>query len=84
MSNITRVLNNGAKIPWIGFGTGTAMYKQPAEDAVTLAINSGFTHIDGAQLYGNEVRFMAGATTYMLLSSISSIGQHGCCYQKVP
>ena len=59
MSTITRVLNNGSKIPWIGFGTGTALYAKAADEPVTLALQSGFTHLDGAQVYKNEVSCLA-------------------------
>jgi diketogulonate reductase-like aldo/keto reductase len=55
MSALTIALNNGNKIPWIAFGTGTALWKQDAQEATTLAIQTGFVHLDGAQIYGNEV-----------------------------
>jgi len=47
-------LNNGNKIPWVGFGTGTAFYQKNVEDGVTLAVKTGFIHLDGAQMYNNE------------------------------
>ena len=47
-------LGDGSPAPWIAFGTGTALYNQPAKDAVLLAINRGFKHLDGAQVYNNE------------------------------
>lgn len=47
-------LNDGTSVPWIAFGTGTALYKRDARKAVLLAIRSGFRHLDGAQLYENE------------------------------
>ncbi|GJJ12552.1 hypothetical protein Clacol_006795 [Clathrus columnatus] len=50
----TIALNNNNKIPWIGFGTGTALFKKDANEATTLAIKSGFIHLDGAQMYQNE------------------------------
>ncbi|KAF8512271.1 NADP-dependent oxidoreductase domain-containing protein [Gautieria morchelliformis] len=54
MSATTKTLSNGVKIPWIAFGTGTALYTQDAEAATTLAIQSNFKHIDCAQMYENE------------------------------
>ncbi|KAF8511110.1 Aldo/keto reductase [Hysterangium stoloniferum] len=54
MSPLSKTLNNGNRIPWVGFGTGTALYQKNAEDAATLAIRTGFTHVDGAQIYKNE------------------------------
>jgi len=48
------LLNDGTHIPWIGFGTGTALYMQDARHSVTQAIQNGIAHIDGAQVYQNE------------------------------
>jgi diketogulonate reductase-like aldo/keto reductase len=47
-------LNDGTHIPWLAFGTGTALYKQDATDAVRMAIDNGIVHLDGAQAYSNE------------------------------
>ena len=48
-------LNNGNKVPAIGFGTfqGTDGNSQ-VKDAVKLALELGYRHIDGASAYGNE------------------------------
>ncbi|KAH9935129.1 Aldo/keto reductase [Epithele typhae] len=54
MSPHTITLNDGRKIPFIGFGTGTALYGRDAEASVQRAIEVGVVHLDGAQLYGNE------------------------------
>jgi diketogulonate reductase-like aldo/keto reductase len=54
MSVSTLPLNDGHQVPWIAFGTGTALYQKDAEDAIRLAIDNGFTHLDGAQVYANE------------------------------
>ncbi|OBZ75615.1 NAD/NADP-dependent indole-3-acetaldehyde reductase [Grifola frondosa] len=54
MSSLTIPLNDGNRIPWLGFGTGTALYLKDAEQAVLTAINNGIIHLDGAQMYGNE------------------------------
>ncbi|OJA21298.1 hypothetical protein AZE42_10712, partial [Rhizopogon vesiculosus] len=54
MSVSTLALNDGSQVPWMAFGTGTALYRKDAEDAIRLAIDNGFTHLDGAQVYGNE------------------------------
>lgn len=53
-------LNDGTRVPWLAFGTGTALFSQDAADAVRLAIQSGITHLDGAQIYGNEETLGAG------------------------
>ncbi|KIK98728.1 hypothetical protein PAXRUDRAFT_133664 [Paxillus rubicundulus Ve08.2h10] len=50
----TLALNDGTQVPWIAFGTGTALYGKDVEQAVTVAIENGFTHLDGAQMYKNE------------------------------
>jgi len=47
-------LNDGNKIPQIGFGTGSALYGKDAADAVEQALEGGFNHIDTAQVYHNE------------------------------
>ncbi|TBU50768.1 oxidoreductase [Dichomitus squalens] len=54
MSQHSIKLNDGREIPWLAFGTGTALYTKDAEDAVTAAIRKGFVHLDGAQMYKNE------------------------------
>lgn len=54
MSQVTIKLNDGREIPWLGFGTGTALYGKDAEKSVGNAISKGFVHLDGAQMYQNE------------------------------
>ncbi|OCH92212.1 Aldo/keto reductase [Obba rivulosa] len=54
MSSLTLPLNDGRSIPWLGFGTGTALYNKDAEGAVKTAIAAGVVHLDGAQMYANE------------------------------
>lgn len=53
-------LNHETRTPWIAFGTGTALYGKDAQQAVTVAIRNGFTHLDGAQQYNNEDSLGAG------------------------
>lgn len=51
--NSTMNLNNGIKIPCVGYGT----FRTPAdvaEQAVADAIKVGYRHIDTAAVYGNE------------------------------
>ena len=51
--NTMRKLNNGVKIPCVGYGT----FRTPedvAERAVADAIEVGYRHIDTAAVYGNE------------------------------
>lgn len=55
-------LNTGATVPWIGFGTGTALYTKDAADLVKLAIDNGVSHLDGAQMYQNEESLGRGIT----------------------
>jgi diketogulonate reductase-like aldo/keto reductase len=47
-------LLSGLEVPSIAFGTGTALYQQDCADAVSLAVTSGFNHLDAAQVYANE------------------------------
>ena len=46
-------LSNGESIPCVGFGTWQAPPAE-CETAVQCAIESGYRHIDGAAIYGNE------------------------------
>merc|ERR1719431_2090488 len=49
------LLRSGAKMPIIGFGTFTGSKNiQDAYKATLTAIESGYRHIDTAQLYGTE------------------------------
>ncbi|KAL5512640.1 hypothetical protein ACEPAG_2906 [Sanghuangporus baumii] len=47
-------LADGIHIPWMAFGTGTALYQKECVAACKLALSVGFTHLDAAQMYGNE------------------------------
>jgi 2,5-diketo-D-gluconate reductase A len=47
------MLNNGQTIPQLGFGVFQVEPKDTVE-AVTLALQAGYRHIDTAQMYGNE------------------------------
>ncbi|KAM0269029.1 hypothetical protein ACHAQH_009860, partial [Verticillium albo-atrum] len=52
---VSFTLNNGHQVPSVGLGTfqgdeGNSKVK----DAVKLAIQLGYRHIDGASAYGNE------------------------------
>lgn len=53
-------LNDGSKIPPLGFGTGSALFGKDAADFVRVAIENNVTHLDGAQLYKNEESLGAG------------------------
>lgn len=50
----TYTLNNGVKIPVIGFVTWQTPDGQVAEDSVATALQAGYRHIDTAAAYGNE------------------------------
>jgi diketogulonate reductase-like aldo/keto reductase len=47
-------LNNGIKIPVVGFGTWQTPNDQTGVNAVKFALESGYRHIDTAVGYGNE------------------------------
>ena len=49
------ILNNGYKIPCIGFGTWQIPDGETAVSAVKVALESGYRHIDAAAVYGNEI-----------------------------
>lgn len=47
-------LNNGVKIPQLGFGTWKLEDGKEAYEAVEAALKAGYRHIDTAQVYRNE------------------------------
>ncbi len=51
----TYKLANGVEIPCLGFGTWQTPDGETAVRSVRCAIDAGYTHIDTAQAYGNEV-----------------------------
>ncbi|KAN0040082.1 hypothetical protein ACTA71_011967 [Dictyostelium dimigraforme] len=50
----TITLNNGKKIPLLGLGTFSGERKGDVVNAVKVALNNGYKHIDCAAVYGNE------------------------------
>ncbi len=48
------ILNNGCKIPCVGFGTWQTPDGETAVQSVLKAIETGYRHIDTAAAYGNE------------------------------
>ncbi|KAJ7581080.1 NADP-dependent oxidoreductase domain-containing protein [Mycena floridula] len=54
MSTRTLKLNDNTQVPWLAFGTGTALFGKDASNAIRVAIQTGITHLDGAQVYNNE------------------------------
>ncbi|HEV7831424.1 MAG TPA: aldo/keto reductase, partial [Pseudonocardiaceae bacterium] len=54
MSNVPAlVLNDGARIPQLGFGVFQIEPEKTAS-AVKAAFDIGYRHIDTAEMYGNE------------------------------
>ena len=54
MSTVPQIeLNDGARIPQLGFGVFQIAPARTAE-AVTAALEIGYRHIDTAEMYGNE------------------------------
>ena len=49
----TITLNDGARIPQLGFGVYQVAPEDTAE-AVRIALETGYRHVDTAQMYGNE------------------------------
>jgi diketogulonate reductase-like aldo/keto reductase len=58
--NLTFRLNDGTQVPWLGFGTGTALFGKDASNFVKIAIEQGISLLDGAQWYNNEESLGAG------------------------
>ena len=50
----TYTLNNGVKIPVVGFGTWQSADGGEAYNSVKAALEAGYRHIDTAAAYGNE------------------------------
>ena len=50
----TMTLNDGNKIPAVGFGVFTIPNDGPTYDAVLQALKAGYRHIDTAAAYFNE------------------------------
>ncbi|KLK97745.1 voltage-dependent potassium channel beta subunit [Lactococcus lactis subsp. lactis] len=50
----TYTLNNGIKIPKVGFGTWQSASGEEAYNAVKSALEAGYRHIDTAAVYKNE------------------------------
>lgn len=57
MQKVTKyiTLNDGNKIPSVGFGTWQTPDGDVAEESVLTALKAGYRHIDTAKIYGNEV-----------------------------
>ncbi|CAH0041639.1 unnamed protein product [Clonostachys rhizophaga] len=61
-------LNDGKEIPIVGYGLGTANYKNDPNSGIDeslieltkQAILTGYRHLDGAEVYGNEQELGAG------------------------
>lgn len=48
------ILSNGEKIPCLGFGTWQSENGESCYNAVKVALEAGYVHIDTAAAYGNE------------------------------
>ncbi len=53
--NDCTILNNGVKMPWLGFGVFKMQDGQEVEKAVKYALDIGYRSIDTASIYGNEI-----------------------------
>ncbi|WVR04010.1 hypothetical protein IAU60_001009 [Kwoniella sp. DSM 27419] len=56
----TFTLNDGTKIPKIGYGLGTANYQKESADNVVSALKTGYDYIDCAQMYANSASVASG------------------------
>ena len=60
ISENTYTLHNQVEIPCVGFGTWQVPDGETAANAVMHAIEAGYTHIDTAVVYHNEIGVGAG------------------------
>ena len=51
----TVTLSNGKQMPAVGFGTWKAPSDEITVNAVKTAVECGYTHIDAAAAYHNEI-----------------------------
>lgn len=51
MAQPSFALNDGTRIPFLAFGTGTALFDKDATRDVATAITKGLVHLDGAQVF---------------------------------
>ncbi len=51
----TTILNNGVKMPYLGFGVYQVTEGNEIENAVKFALETGYRSIDTATVYGNEL-----------------------------
>ncbi|WRT65506.1 uncharacterized protein IL334_002449 [Kwoniella shivajii] len=56
----TATLNDGVKIPKIGYGLGTANFGSECVPHVISALKTGYDYIDCAEMYGNSKSFGEG------------------------
>ncbi|WP_338118104.1 aldo/keto reductase [Streptomyces coryli] len=54
MTTSTVELNDGRRLPALGFGTYLLSPGRQTQDAVRTALDAGYRHIDTATVYGNE------------------------------
>ncbi len=52
--NDCTILNNGLKMPWLGFGVFQVKDGHEVEQAIRCALDTGYRSIDTATVYGNE------------------------------
>lgn len=64
-------LPSGLELPRLAFGTGTALYNSDAAKQVTMALNSGFRFIDGAEVYANEESMGSGIQSFLQSSGLT-------------
>lgn len=65
------LLNNGLKIPKVGFGTWKATDKEQCKNAVRTALEIGYRHIDTAAIYGNEDAVGEGIAEFLKNNNVS-------------
>ena len=63
-------LNNGVKIPCVGYGTWQMPDGETAVQSVKCAIECGYRHIDGAAVYGNERSVGEGISAGLMATEI--------------
>ena len=76
-------LNDGTHIPWLVYGTGTALRDKEVSEQVYNAIKTGYRHIDCALIYKNQHEVCSLPVFHRNLARSRGVLQVGAALKKV-